>query len=389
MSWKTVKLSEVCELINGRAYSQSELLEVGKYPVLRVGNFFTNRNWYYSDLELEDKKYCDFGDLLYAWSASFGPRFWDGKKSIFHYHIWKVEVNSKLIDKRFLYHFFDWDVENIKKESGTGTTMMHVSKKSMDSRIINLPSLKIQQKIVAKLDTILAEIEIAKAAAEDNAKNTEALFQSYLSKIIKNESENSKTVKLGMICEIARGGSPRPIDKFITNDKDGINWIKIGDATRSKKYIYETREKIIKEGVSRSRLVKDGDFLLSNSMSYGRPYIMRTTGCIHDGWLVLSKYEEFLDIDFFYYLLSSAIVVRQFDSLAQGSTVSNLNKELVSRVEVKLPSLSKQKLIVYKLNELSNNVDIIKKSYANKATELLKLKNSILQRAFSGELVKD
>ncbi len=163
--------------------------------------------------------------------------------------------------------------------------------------------------------------------------------------------------KLGNVCEIARGGSPRPIDKFITDDVDGINWIKIGDATRSKKYIFETREKIKSEGISRSRVVKDGDFLLSNSMSFGRPYIMRTTGCIHDGWLVLSKYQEKLDIDFFYYLLSSPIVVNQFENLAQGSTVRNLNKELVSRVEVKIPSLLIQKKIVAKLDAIFAEID--------------------------------
>ncbi len=163
--------------------------------------------------------------------------------------------------------------------------------------------------------------------------------------------------KLGNLCDIARGGSPRPIDKFITDEEDGINWIKISDATRSKKYIFETKEKIKKEGISRSRVVNDGDFLLSNSMSFGRPYIMRTTGCIHDGWLVLSKYQEHLDIDFFYYLLSSPIVVNQFENLAQGSTVRNLNKELVSRVEVKIPSLSIQKKIVQKLDSIFAEID--------------------------------
>src|SRR4029079_18777461 len=88
--WQTKKLSEVCELVNGRAYSKPELQAAGKYRVLRVGNFFTNDHWYHSDLELEDNKYCDTGDLLYAWSASFGPRIWSGGKVIYHYHIWKV-----------------------------------------------------------------------------------------------------------------------------------------------------------------------------------------------------------------------------------------------------------------------------------------------------------
>lgn len=162
---------------------------------------------------------------------------------------------------------------------------------------------------------------------------------------------------LGEVCNIARGGSPRPIDKFFTTDDDGINWVKISDATRSKKYIFQTNEKIIKEGINRSRLVKDGDFLLSNSMSFGRPYIMRTTGCIHDGWLVLSDYEKLIDINFFYYLLSSPVVFNQFEKLAQGSTVRNLNKELVSRVKVKLPSLATQQKIVEKLDAIFADID--------------------------------
>lgn len=163
--------------------------------------------------------------------------------------------------------------------------------------------------------------------------------------------------KLGDVCDIARGGSPRPISKFITKEQNGINWIKIADATRSNKYIYKTKEKIKKEGISRSRVVNDGDFLLSNSMSFGRPYIMRITGCIHDGWLVLSNYQKHLDIDFFYYLLSSSVVVNQFENLAQGSTVRNLNKELVSRVEVMIPPLSIQKKIVLKLDKIFTEID--------------------------------
>ncbi len=105
---------------------------------------------------------------------------------------------------------------------------------------------------------------------------------------------------------VERGVSPRPIQKYLTNDPDGLNWIKISDATASVKYIYKTKEKIKKEGLSKTRQVQEGDFLLSNSMSFGRPYIMKTSGCIHDGWLVLhDKKVVELDQDFLYYLLSS------------------------------------------------------------------------------------
>ena len=159
------------------------------------------------------------------------------------------------------------------------------------------------------------------------------------------------TKTLAEVCAIARGGSPRPIQAFLTNADDGINWIKISDATASGKYIYSTAERIKPAGLSRSRVVNDGDFLLSNSMSFGRPYIMRTKGCIHDGWLVLSNYEDSFNQDFLYHLLSSPQVFGQFDRLAAGSTVRNLNIELASRVVVPIPPASEQKRIVAILDE--------------------------------------
>ena len=143
--WKLVKLSEICRLLNGRAYKKHELFECGKYPVLRVGNFFSNRGWYYSDLELEEDKYCDDGDLLYAWSASFGSRIWDGGKVIYHYHIWRVDVEGNKVLKGYLCKWFTWDSERIKSEQGSGSTMIHVTKTSMENRKIPLPPLPEQE----------------------------------------------------------------------------------------------------------------------------------------------------------------------------------------------------------------------------------------------------
>ena len=158
-SWQKVKLNEVCTLRNGRAYKKPELLSEGKYPVLRVGNFFTSDNWYYSNLELDETKYCDSLDLLYAWSASFGARIWDGGKVIYHYHIWRVDINDTKIDKRFLFYWFEYDKELVKTAHGTGTTMMHVSKGSMEKRDISLPSLDEQRRIVKRLDDTLQLLE--------------------------------------------------------------------------------------------------------------------------------------------------------------------------------------------------------------------------------------
>jgi len=159
-----VALSEIARVINGRAYNQPELLKQGKYPVLRVGNFFSNRSWYYSDLELDKDKYCENGDLLYAWSASFGPRIWDGGKVIYHYHIWKVEEKKEMVLRDWLYWWFLWDVKQIKEAHGTGSTMMHVTKGAMENRVVQLPSLEMQSQQVREI----AELQLATQKIESN-----------------------------------------------------------------------------------------------------------------------------------------------------------------------------------------------------------------------------
>lgn len=203
--WQKKKLSQVCELINGRAYRKPELLSEGKYRVLRVGNFFTNENWYYSDLELEDNKYCDHGDLLYAWSASFGPRIWAGEKVIFHYHIWKVKHDLEQIEQQFLFYFFEWDKELLKLEKGAGTTMIHVSKGSMEERDILVPPLPEQQRIVAILDEAFEAIAAARANSEQNRQNARALFESYLQSVFSQRGEGWVEKSLGDLTTFRNG----------------------------------------------------------------------------------------------------------------------------------------------------------------------------------------
>lgn len=157
-SWEWCRMHNVINFINGRAYKKEELLDRGKYKVLRVGNFFTNTEWYYSDLELPEDKYCYNGDLLYAWSASFGPQIWEGDKTIFHYHIWNVKYDPRLLYREYLYYFFLYDKTQIKKAT-TGSTMIHVSMENMKLRLLPIPPLQEQQRIVAQIERLFEQLK--------------------------------------------------------------------------------------------------------------------------------------------------------------------------------------------------------------------------------------
>lgn len=154
--WDEIELGEEVTFINGRAYSQEELQDKGKYTILRVGNFYTNSSWYYSDMELSDKYYADYGDLLYTWSASFGPHIWNGDKVIYHYHIWKLEL-SENIEKLFLLHLLDYDRAKILSGSN-GSTMIHITKSAMEAKKVFIPK-KDEQIIIGnyfqKLDALI------------------------------------------------------------------------------------------------------------------------------------------------------------------------------------------------------------------------------------------
>ena len=186
--------------------------------------------------------------------------------------------------------------------------------------------------------------------------------------------------RMDEVCSIARGGSPRPIKDYITNDPNGLNWIKIGDTDMGGKYIYSTKEKIKPEGLKKSRWVEEDEFLLSNSMSFGRPYILKTNGCIHDGWLVLRDYQKYLNIDFFYYVLSSENVQRQFRIKAQGSTVSNLNTDRVASVTIPIPPLSEQQSIVDYLDLAYAKIDAMKANAEKRLNEAKALFQASLKK---------
>ena len=184
--------------------------------------------------------------------------------------------------------------------------------------------------------------------------------------------------KFSELVQIERGGSPRPIDDFITDAPNGLNWVKIGDAPTQGNYITKTAEKIRPEGLSKTREVHPGDLILSNSMSFGKPYIMGIDGCIHDGWLLIRNTYGVFDLTFLCHLLGTPQMLSQYRSLAAGSTVNNLNKELVGNTVVTIPSITEQRVLGDYLEQLDTLITLHQRKYE----KLVNIKKSMLDKMF-------
>jgi type I restriction enzyme, S subunit len=263
----------------------------------------------------------------------------------------------------------------------TGANLPRLSPNALAELQIPLPPLPEQRRIAEILDKADALRAKRRAALAQLGTLTQSIFVDMFGDPATNPKGWPRKA-LNEVFDIARGGSPRPIDDFITDSPDGINWIMIGDASEGSKYITRTKKRIRPEGAQRSRTVRPGDFLLTNSMSFGRPYIMRTTGCIHDGWLVLSPRGDEVDPDYFYTLLGSRAVFAEFARRAPGATVKNLNIELVRGVTVPVAPAARQK-------EYARAVAVAERArepFERSLERLDDLFASLQHRVFQGEL---
>ena len=241
--------------------------------------------------------------------------------------------NSKCLPE-FIFLILNTDLFLSDAIAGSsGLAQANLSSKWVSDYKIPLPPLEVQQEIVAEIESYQKVIDGARAVL-DNYKPHISIDPDW------------PMVAIGDLCTIERGASPRPIHEFISDAPDGVNWIKIGDAEVGGKYITKTKERVTPAGAAKSCRVKPGDFVLSNSMSFGRPYIMATDGCIHDGWLLLRDHSDHVDKDFLYNVLGSSIVFAQFEQAATGGVVNNLNSEIVRGVKIPLPPLATQQAIV-------------------------------------------
>ena len=282
------------------------------------------------------------------------------------------------VNKDYIYFLLQsTSVQKYFEENLTGSTIKNLGLGTISNTKIPLPPLPEQEAIAEALSDADAWIESLEQLIAKKCLIKQGAMQELLT-----PKEDWEVKKLGEVIDVYRGGSPRPIQDFITDKVDGINWIKIGDTPSSGKYIVSANEKIIPEGEKNSRRVYPGDFLLSNSMSFGRPYILKIDGCIHDGWLVLQNYKSSFDTEFLYYLLTSKYILDQYKSKAAGSGVLNLNKEVVNTVELIIPSLNEQTRIATILSDMDAELEALE----GQLFKARKVKQGMMQELLTGRV---
>ena len=263
----------------------------------------------------------------------------------------------------------------------TGSTRAKLTKAGASKIQIPLPPLAEQKRIARILDAA----DALRAKRREALAQLDTLLQSTFLDMFGDPVTNPmawEKCRIDSVFGVARGGSPRPIQTYLTESDDGLNWIMIGDASPDSRYITSTKKRIKPEGLSKSRMVHEGDFLLTNSMSFGKPYILKTDGCIHDGWLVLSPKDKRMPADFFYSLLSTDALYREFSSKAAGAVVKNLNTKLVSQVSVPVPPLDLQ----HRFAAIVESVEQQKGRQRAHLAQLDTLFASLQSRAFRGDL---
>ncbi|PWJ58126.1 MULTISPECIES: restriction endonuclease subunit S [unclassified Fibrobacter] len=244
VEWKEVRLGDVCIVLNGRAYSQPELLNSGKYKVLRVGNLVGGDKFYYSDMELEENKYCFDGDLLYAWACSFDSYIWKEGKTIFHYHIWKLLPKEDVLDKKFFYFYLKYVTPRLLGKTN-GSVMQHITKDLFEKTELSLPPLEEQKRIAGILSSLDDKIELNNKINDNLEKQAQLLY----SEMFIEEPD----VPLGSVVITTSGGTPnRKESSFYTNGS--ICWVKSKELLGS--FILDTEEKITEVALNKSAAKK-------------------------------------------------------------------------------------------------------------------------------------
>lgn len=377
--WELRKLEDITNFLDEqRKPLESGIRKSGPYPYYGASGVidFVKDYLFDEELILLSEDGANIIDRNYRVCFLANGKYWVNN----HAHVLKSKDN-------YSNAFLCESLERLNYEKyNTGTAQPKLNQEVCRNIVISTPNVAEQTKIgsyfqnfdklislhQAKVDKLvnLKKAMLEKMFPKDGAHVPEIRFKGF-----DGAWEKSR---FGDCVLIQRGGSPRPIESFITNEENGINWIKIGDVSKASRYITKTKEKIIPSGEKYSRRVYAGDLILSNSMSFGRPYIMAIEGCIHDGWLVIRDENKLFNLEYLLQLLSSDFMLEQYKALASGGVVINLNSELVQSTTVYVPILAEQE----KIGAYFQNLDNLIALHQTELDKLNNLKKACLEKMF-------
>jgi len=356
-AWEQRKVKELCSISTGKSNTQDKIDE-GEYPFYVRSPIVERSNKYLYD----EEAVLTVGDGV-------------GTGKVFHYVNGKYDLHQRCyrmyaffdeLNAKYFYHTFSHLFYKRVMAMTAKTSVDSVRLEMISDMEIPTPTIAEQEKVGAFFTNLDNLITLHQRKCETLQKLKKSMLQKMFPKNgslypeirFAGFTDAWEQRRFSELVLIERGGSPRPIDEFITDSPDGLNWVKIGDAPEQGNYITKTAEKIKPEGLSKTRQVQPGDLILSNSMSFGKPYIMAINGCIHDGWLLIRDTENRFDLKFLCHMLGTTQMLEQYKSLAAGSTVNNLNKELVGNTLVSIPDKAEQVVIGGYFEHLDNLITL-------------------------------
>lgn len=393
--WEENMLGEMTVFSKGSGYSKSDLQDHGT-PIVLYGRLYTNYEILISHIDtfVEPKQGAVYSQGVEVIVPASGETAEDisrasviGRKGVIIGGDLNILYPNKLLDPVFLaITISNGKAHEDMAKRAQGKTVVHLHNDDLAQIKLFYPSISELKQIGVFFQKIDVDILLLKNKLD----KLQVFKKSMLEKMFPRPGEKVPEVRFrgfmggwekrrfGELVDIERGGSPRPIDEYITDDYDGLNWVKIGDAPSQGRYIMHTGEKIKASGLSKTRQVFPGDLILSNSMSFGKPYIMGISGCIHDGWLLIRNSRNLFNLKFLCQMLGTEHMLSQYKSLAAGSTVNNLNKELVSNVIVNVPPLEEQ----VRIGAFLENIDDIISCCQRKLEKLQSMKQAMLSEMF-------
>lgn len=383
--WECINLEDKSKFENGKAH-ENEIGVNGKYVVV---------NSKFISTEGKIKKYSNKGiilasmnDILIVMSdlpngRAIAKCFYVDEENKYTVNQRVGKITPVSINPKFLFYKVNRNAFYLSFDDGVKQT--NLRKHDVLGLKIAMPISEVeQQEIATALSDIDSFIKSLTKLVNKKKNIKQGAMQELLTgrKRLEGFSDKWNYKTLGDVCKIYRGGSPRPIQAFLTSSSDGVNWIKIGDVEASAKYINSTKEKIISKGAGFSREVYKGDLILSNSMSFGRPYILNIDGCIHDGWLVIQNYQATFTIHFLYYLLCSNETMSQYIAMASGSGVQNLSKDKVACINVPVISIDEQIAIANILADMDTEIEQLE----IKLNKYKDIKQGMMQELLTGKI---